>query len=203
MSEKLKILEMLDQGTITIEEANQLLEAAQESFPRGTEQGADLPLSPDMQRIRHFSYIPFGLSLLLLLLISWGTYALSRRVDGRITAGFVAMLVLLVLLFLITLLTFAMTRVPWLHVRVRSKVEGDLEGASKHKGFAISLPVPLTLAQWGLHIAQRFVAREQKTQLDMAATLLRSVKHDLGKPGTDPIVVDVDDADERVQIYIG
>lgn len=205
MSETLKILEMLDQGTITVEEANQLLEAAQEGNPQAAEHATDVPLalSPNMQRFRHFSYIPFGVSLLLLLLIGWGTYALSRQADGRITAGFVVMLILLVLILVITVLTFAMTRAPWLHVRVQGKTGGDSEDGPKRKGFAISLPVPVTLGQWGLRVAQRFVGEEQRTQLDMAASLLRSVKHDLGKPGTDPIVVDVDDTDEHVQIYIG
>ena len=201
MNEKLKILEMLRQGTITVDEANQLLEAARDTTPQFSEGEVEAPSvhSPDLQRFRYLSYIPFALTLLLLLLTGWGAIALSRRADGRITAGFVMILILLVLLCLSMLLTFAMTRVPWLHLRIRNKAKKD----SSRKNFAISLPVPLTLGQWGLRIAQRFVDEEQGTQLDMAASLLRSVKRDLGKPGTDPIVVDVDDADERVQIYIG
>ena len=205
MSEKLKILEMLDQGTITVDEANQLLEAAQDGTSQAVEESADAPtaVSPNMQRFRLLSYIPFGVSLLLFLLVGWGTYALSRRADGRITAGFVAMLILLVFVLLTTLLAFAMTRMPWVHVRIQSKNKGATEGKPTPKRFAISLPVPLSLGQWGLRIAHRFVGEDHAVELDTAATLLQSVKHDLGKPGTDPIVVDIDDADERVQIYIG
>jgi hypothetical protein len=203
VSEKLEILEMLRKGTITVDEASELLEAAQERSPQpvDAEIGAPPAVPLDMQRFRHLSYIPFGVCLLLLALITWGTVALARRIDGQITFGFVVLLILLVLLGLCTILAFLMTRAPWLHVRVRSKSQ---EGSSKkHRGFAISLPVPFALAQWALRIGQRYVSEEQGPQLDLAASILRSVKHDVGKPGSDPIVVDVDDEDERVQVYIG
>lgn len=205
MSEKIKILELLDQGTITVDEANQLLEAAQDDTPQVTESETDAPPapSPNMQRFRRLSYIPFGVSVLLLFLTAWGTYALSRRGDSRITAGFVVMLILLVLTSLLTWLTFAMTRVPWLHVRVRQNVKEASGGKRALKRFALSLPVPLSLAQWALRIAPHYVGEDQAGNLEIATTLLQTVKHDLGKPGTDPIVIDVDDEDERVQVYIG
>jgi cytochrome bd-type quinol oxidase subunit 1 len=205
MSEKLEILEMLNQGTITVEEANRLLEAVQDDTPPTTKSETDSPppAAPNLQRFRHLSYIPFGVFVLLLVLAAWGTYALSRRADGQITAGFVAMLVVLVLCSLLTWFTFAMTRMPWLHVRVRSKSGQTPEGKASYKRFIISLPVPLALAQWGLRIAPRYVSEEQAAQVEMAASVLQSVRHDLGKPGTDPIAIDVDDNDERVQIYFG
>jgi len=205
VSEKLKILEMLDQGTITVKEANQLLDVAQDDTVQAGQDSMDAPAAvpPSMQRFRHLSYIPFGVSLLLLLLLGWGTYALSRRVDGRITAGFVALVIVLVLVFFTTLLAFAMTRMPWLHVRIQSKNKDELDGKPTTRKLIISLPVPLSLAQWGLRIAHRYVGEDRAVDLNAAAALLKSVRHDLGKPGTDPIVVDIDDADDRVQIYIG
>jgi cytochrome bd-type quinol oxidase subunit 1 len=205
MDEKLRILEMLDQGTITVEEANQLLEAARDDAPPAVEGPPDTPpaVPPNLQRFRRLSYVPFGITVLLLALAAWGTYALSRRGDGRITAGFVVMLILLVLVSLLTWLTFAMTRVPWLHVRVQSRSEASAKGKNHPKRIAISLPVPLTLAQWALRIAPRYVGEDQVAQVEMAASLLQSIRGDLGKPGSDPIVIDVDDQDERVQVYIG
>jgi hypothetical protein len=205
VSEKLEILEMLNQGTITVEEANRLLEAVQDDTSPAAESKADSPpaAAPDLQRFRNLSYIPFGVSVLLLVLAAWGTFALSRRADGQITAGFVVMVVVLVLCSLLTWLTLAMTRMPWLHVRVRDRSEQTSKGKPTHKRFIISLPVPLALAQWGLRIAPRYVGEEQVAQVEMAAAVLQSFRHDLGKPGTDPIVIDVDDNDERVQIYFG
>jgi hypothetical protein len=204
VSEKLKILEMLHKGTISPDEASQLLEAIGDLTPEaGVSETAAPPIvSPNMQRFRRFSYIPFGISLFLLLLVGWGTWALSHQVDGRITAGFVILVILLVFVFLATSLAFAMTRMPWLHVRVQDRSQGR-DGETVRKKLAISLPVPLSLAQWGLRIAHRYVGEDQAANLDVAATMLRTVGHDLGKPGTDPIIVDVDDEDERVQVYIG
>ena len=205
MDEKLRILEMLDQGTITVEQANQLLEALQDEVPPAVEEDTDLPAAvpPDLQRFRRLSYVPFGLSVLLLLLAAWGTYALSRRGDGQITAGFVAMLILLILVSLLTWLTFAMTQVPWLHVRVQSKGEVNSKGKPTYKRFIISLPVPLSLAQWALRIAPRYVGEDQAENIAAATALLQTVRQDLGKPGTDPIAIDIDDEEERVQVYVG
>jgi len=205
VSEKLKTLEMLDQGTITVEEANQLLEVAQGDPVQASRDSTDFPTAvpPTMQRFRHLSYIPFGVSLLLFLLLGWGTNALSRRMDGRITAGFVVLVILFVVVFFITLLAFAMTRMPWLHVRIQSRDKGESDGRPATRKLIISLPVPLSLAQWGLRIAHRYVGEDRAVDLNAAAAMLKSVRHDLGKPGTDPIVVDIDDADDRVQIYIG
>jgi hypothetical protein len=203
VSETLRILELLQEGEITAEEATRLLEALKDTPPAGSPQAVSLPaVRPNMQRFRYFAYIPFGISLVALLLAGWGTLALSRQPDGRITAGYVMLVILLVLLFFTTLLAFAMTRVPWLHVRIQERSE-DEQGEPSWKRLAFSLPVPLSLAQWGLRIARRFVGEEHAAQLETAAALLRSSAGELGKPGGEPIIVEVEDENEHVQVYIG
>jgi hypothetical protein len=204
MTDKLKVLEMLQDGTITVDEASKLLEAVQAETALGPTVADALlqptdptPVPPDMQRFRRLSYIPFGISVLFLLLTGWGTLVVYQRTGGRITFGFVVLTTLVLLALLATALTLAMTVAPWLHVRISS------ESGGKPTRFAISLPAPLGLASWALRIAHRFVDEEQAAYLSAAAGVLASVRHEMGKPGIDPIVVDIDDEDERVQVYIG
>ena len=209
MNEKLDILQMLHDGTISVDEASKLLEAvsgaglAEVDTDKGrafSKESAEPPaVPPDMGRFRRLSYIPFALSLAILALTGGGAYALYLRTEGRITFGFVVLLALCVLALLITALALWATTVPWLHVRIRSAPDKGSFGTR----IAISLPVPLTLAGWGLRLAHRFVDRETAGHLNAATALVQAMRQDLGKPGAEPIVVDVHDEDERVQVYIG
>lgn len=218
VNEKLEILQMLHQNKISVDEASTLLEAISSAdmadgdanlrmIPRTpvrleSNESPAIPrdaLHPDMGRFRRLSYIPFASSLAILALIGSGAYATYLRVEGKITFGFVLLLALSVLALLITALAWWATMVPWLHVRIRS---ANREGSSATR-FAISLPVPLTLTGWGLRIAHRFVDQDVAGHLDAAAALIAAMRQDLGKPGAEPIVVDVNDENEHVQVYIG
>jgi hypothetical protein len=209
VNEKLKILQMLREGTISVDEASVLLEAVAgtdpsygnadqvtASFIEGVEAHT---ASPDVGRFRRLSYIPLVVSTIALILSTWGTYALFHRAQGRITFGFVLLVILSVLAFLATVLALWATAVPWIHVRIRSAPNAESRGTR----IAFSLPLPLTLAGWGLRLAHRFVNRETADRLDAAAALLKAMRQDLGKPGAEPISIDVSDEQERVQVYIG
>jgi hypothetical protein len=209
MDTKLDILQMLNDGIISVDEASKLLEAVSDATPTGatpdegvtlTSESIEPPAMPaDMGRFRRLSYIPFALSFAMLMLTGGGAYATFLRTEGRLTFGFVLLLALFILALLITTLALWATTVPWLHVRIRSTPK---EGSSGTR-FAISLPLPLTLAGWAMRLAHRFVDVDTAGRLDAAAALLHTMRHDLGKPGAEPVVVDVNDDDERVQVYIG
>ena len=206
MNEKLEILEMVQDGKITVDEASSLLEALEgqaSALPQddatSLSEVSSPSAPPEMDRFRRFSYIPLAISLVITLLTGWGSYAIFRRTEGRITFGFILVTAFFVLAFAITILALWATTVPWLHVRIRSAPKKDSKGTR----LAISMPLPLSLAGWGLRFAHRFVDQETAGHLDAAGTLVLAMKNDLGKPGADPIVVDVDDEDERVQVYIG
>ena len=213
-NEKLEILQMVQENKITVDEASRLLEALDSPAPlRAGELDLAPPqgeapspaIPPDMARFRRFSVIPCAISLALTTLTGWGSYALYRRAEGRITFGFVLVTALFVLAFALTALALWATTVPWLHVRVRSAPRSRDAGGDGSTGtrLAISMPLPLGLAGWILRFAHRFVDRETAGHLDAAGALLMAMRRDLGQPGADPIVIDVDDEDERVQVYIG
>jgi hypothetical protein len=202
MDETLQILQMLEKGTISADEAHRLLGAVRPALDKqpesvqhtATEPPSPAASAPDFRRYRLLSYIPLAGALVILFLSGWGAYVLYRHAETRITAGFVVVLIVAVLALLLAALTLWMATVPWLHVRIRD-----------HTGhrIAISLPLPLRLAYWGLHLARRFVHDESTAQLDAAAHMIQAVRTSLPTPTREPIAIDVDDDGERVQVYIG
>ncbi len=82
---------------------------------------------------------------------------------------------------------------PWLHVRVHQR-----PGQSPQK-IAISFPLPLRLAGWGLRTFGHFIPNMEGVDLQGIMIAL----DESAKDGT-PFFVDVDDEDgERVQVFIG
>jgi len=201
VDEALRILQMLEQGAISADEAHQLLMAIQpdrEKQPADVQLASAEPVSgsaaPNFRRYRLLSRIPFGVSLAILLLCVWWTYTLYRNTGGHVTAGLVVLLIVTALMLLLTVVTLWMSATPWLHVRIRDR------GGRR---IAISLPLPLTLAYWGLHLAQRFVHDQSTPQLDAAAQMVQAVRSSRPNLTREPIAIDVDDEGERVQVYIG
>jgi hypothetical protein len=114
MSEK-HILSMLEQGTITVDEAARLLEATATSQiptdpePLGEDGASPQPepkytslepdqaipgsLAPEAARWKRIQQIPLAVSLIALLFSAWGLYRIYVRADARITPGWVAVLV--------------------------------------------------------------------------------------------------------------
>ena len=82
---------------------------------------------------------------------------------------------------------------PWLHVRIHQR-----PGQSPQK-IAISFPLPIRLAGWGLRTFGHYIPNMEGMDLDNVLVAL----NESAKDGT-PFFVDVDDEDgERVQVFIG
>ena len=86
-------------------------------------------------------------------------------------------------------------RATWVHLRVDER---------QGRSIAISLPLPLGLAGWGVNIARGFVKADQRQNLDMVADFIEAAQQNLQAPGSDPLMINIDDDDgDRVQVYIG
>jgi len=82
---------------------------------------------------------------------------------------------------------------PWLHVRIHQR-----PGQSPQK-IAISFPLPIRLAGWGLRTFGHYIPNMEGMDLENVLVAL----NESAKDGT-PFFVDVDDEDgERVQVFIG
>ena len=188
-NERDKILAMVEEGTITAEEANELLAAVEE----GNDQAPPAPdISwPGMPQRGQTWQRPFNASLMGA--ISGGVLLLAtRKAEGF--WGLIRLLVLWPLTLtagLIALITYFTKDSPWLHLRVKTH-----DG----KDFSVSLPFPAE----GLQKALRF-AHDQATDDDVrekigaAAEILAEM--DTGDL-KDPVVIDISDEGDSVQLFL-
>lgn len=194
--ERDKVLAMLQNGTIDAEQANELLEAlepeeGQMTVTAVTETTGDIP---DMARYRSFWVAPFVvLSAVTTLLAMW-LRALSTNRKSKLPFGFLFVLSLFLFSLGLTILMFMSRKSTWVHVRIQEK-----DGAN----IAISMPLPLSLASWALDFAREFVEGEALDNLEMAATAIAAAQENFNDPSADPIMINVDDEDAHVQVFIG
>ncbi len=206
MSEaKKQILQMLQDGKVTADQAMELLQAV---TPTGESETFDSeepePLTgdiiqpsapPDMGRFRQFWQIPFFIALGALIVSGLGLRSLYRSSEGNISFWFICVWSIFVFTFILAMLAFMSRNAAWVHVRVKER------GGRR---ISISLPLPLSLASWVLKIIRGFVGDEEREKLDLAASLITAARENLKMPGSDPLMVNVNDDDgEQVQVYIG
>ncbi|MCB9423226.1 MAG: hypothetical protein H6667_25745 [Ardenticatenaceae bacterium] len=200
MSEARKqVLQMLQDGKLTAEQAQELLQALEPTTeePQEAIEGEVVqPVEPpDMERFRRFWQYPFFIALAVLVAVGLGLRSLYQASEGMMTFWLFCVSGIFALTFILTVLAFMSRSAPWVHVRVKEKTGRKI---------AISLPLPMGLAQWGIGIARNFVPETEQGNLDMAAEFIRSARHDLKGPGTEPLMINVDDEDgDQVQVFIG
>jgi len=198
-----RILQMLENGSITAEEAEKLLSAlgAESSVVESEVKPAttlDLPgetsynPSPALTRFRHYWRIPFIVALGSLILSFVGLTLMYQSASQVAFLGFLCVWSIFVIALLATTFLLLVRNAPWLHLRVKEK-----EG----RRIAISLPLPMRLGEWGINIAKNFVPAGQRPNLEMAADFMSELSRN---PDQEPFVVDIDDEDgDQVQIFIG
>jgi hypothetical protein len=196
-----QVLQMLQDGKLTAEQAQELLQALEpESTTDDTREAIQGEIvepvePPDMDRFRRFWQYPFFISLAVLIAVGFGLRSMYQASEGAMTFWFFCVLSLFILTFILTALAFISRSAPWLHIRIKGK-EGNK--------IAISLPLPMGLAQWGIGIARNFVPESEQANLDMAATFIRTARHNLNGPDVEPLMINVDDEDgDQVQVFIG
>ena len=194
--ERLQILKMLEAGAINAQEAATLLAALKESAASAEAEPEVevLPRVPGPAERRESHWARFwiyplmvgGGVLLLGGLITSLVYA-TGAARGWLVCGWVP----LFLGLMVVVLALWSRRAPWLHVRIS-------EGGQRK--MAISFPVPLTLAGWGVRIARPFVPQLEETGVDELILALRD-----SASRNEPLFVDVEDneAGERVEVYLG
>jgi MFS family permease len=194
--EKLRILEMVSAGEIDAEEAATLLAAL--SGPEAGEAAesvevmpspAVLPEEVSANRWARFWIYPLmagGVVLIAGALIMGLVYGTGAAPGWRV-CGWLPMILGLGVMFLALWSRTA----TWLHLRVTE---------SEGRKIAISFPLPLSLAAWGLRLAQPFVPQLGETGVDDLIIVLQE-----GASRGEPLTIDVQDDEkgEKVEIYIG
>ncbi len=193
------ILQMVSAGTITAEEADRLLSAIE--GPPAVEDTSlarppavdDLPPLPPIAELRRGWQIPFAGSLLV------AAFSLTRLVAGRGRQGILSRLdrgvhgLLFVTAALAALFFLGGREARWLYLKI-DQADG--------RRFTLSLPVPVGLLVWLLRFARRVNTDPALVgQLDAALDFLREMQVEMDSPGGQPVTIDINEEDQRVQIY--
>jgi hypothetical protein len=200
----LKVLKMIEEGTITAEEGERLLAALKTGSQEVDEGGMEVgppPPPPSPPPDPEIEPVPVGpppfwthvwiypLVTGIALLAGMG-YLTNLLITGGEKLGWLICTIPLALFGgLVALLAWWSTYSRWLHVRIQD------DG----KKINISLPLPLRPAAWLVRLVRPFVPQLQEVPVDEFILSLANLDNEEGL-----LVVDVDEGKgEKVQVYFG
>ena len=214
--ERKKILQMVEEGKITAEQAASLLQALegdQQDQPQVQDQPeAEVQIiqpepassfagsetsAPEFEevkaRARRFAMIPLWTGVAVTLLSAWGIYAI---LDGIGTSFWWICLLfpLFIGIFLIAIGAGSQTS-RWIYVNVDRRYAEEWP-----RTITLGFPLPLGLTSWFLRNFGRNIHGLGNTSVDDIIQIL-----DATRTSGDPLIVNVQDDDEgeHVQVYIG
>jgi hypothetical protein len=194
----LEVLRLIEHGTISAEEGEMLLEALDVGSEPKVESSISILAGPRAAAEESETWQsgpPAWAQGAWIVLLTGGVLLIGLA--GMATALLVAVgsrpgwLVCTLPLMLMGALAIALASwsrtARWLHVRVRDQ----------DTRFRISLPLPLRPAAWLARLARPFVPNMQDIPVDQMILALAEME------GEGPLVVEVGEAGEEVQVYLG
>ncbi len=202
--ERMRILEMIEQGTITSQEGADLIRALEElddeswhqdpepeAAPPPPREGRPPDPPPDMTRWRNFWYVPLAIGVVVTGFS--GLLVFAGNQGGWHWFWMVcAWTPLLLGIFVITAAWLSRTA-RWLHVRVNT---GEDEWPRR---IALSFPLPIGLTAFAMKLFGRFIPGMDQVPLEEAMMAIKE-----GTNPESPVYIEVDEpGGEHVQVYIG
>lgn len=205
--ERKKILQMVEEGKISAEEAANLMRALEtdeveaeievvQAEPSSGYEGSETsaPEFEDVKaRARQFAMIPLWVGVVIAVLSSWGIY--SIQMNTGMNFWFYCLLFPLFLGVLLIVIGAGGQSSRWLYVNVDRRHAED-----GPRNITLGFPLPLALTSWFLRTFGHNIQGMKNTNVDDIIQILDAT----GKSG-EPFIVNVsnDDDGERVQVYIG
>ena len=205
--ERKKILQMVEQGKISAEEAANLMRALEADIDPAEIEVVELGPAPGFEgtetsapefeevkaRARRFAMIPLWIGVLIAVLSAWGIYAIQQ--NAGMNLWFYCLLFPLFLGVLLIVLGAGGQSSRWLYVNVDRRYAED-----GPRNITLGFPLPLGLTSWFLRTFGHNIHGMKNTNVDDIIQILDAT----GKTG-EPFIVNVqDDKDgEHVQVYIG
>jgi hypothetical protein len=205
--ERKKILQMVQDGKISAEQAASLMRALEaDADPAGAdveviEAGAgsvgEATDAPEFEaikaRARRFAMIPLWIGVFLTVLSAWGMYSIQQR--AGVNFWFVFLLIPLLLGVVLIALGASGQTSKWLYVNVDRRNAHD-----GPRNITLGFPLPLGLAAWFLRTFGHNIRGMRNTNVDEIIQILDAT----GKSGA-PLIINANDNEdgEHVQVYIG
>jgi hypothetical protein len=205
--ERRKILQMVEEGKISAEEAASLMRALEadadgaeievlEPEPASGFTGNETS-APEFEevkrRARRFAMIPLWTGTLIAVLSAWGMFGIQQ--NAGMNFWFYCLLFPLFLGILLIAIGAGGQSSRWLYVNVDRRFAHD-----GPKNITLGFPLPLGLTSWFLRTFGHYIHGMNNTNVDDIIHILDAT----GKSG-EPFIVNVNDDEdgERVQVYIG
>jgi len=205
--ERKKILQMVQDGKISAEQAASLMralnadadsaEAEVEVVEMGTSSGYAGNDAPEFEevksRARRFAMIPLWIGVFIAVMSAWGIYSVQQ--SAGVNFWFFCLLVPLLLGVLLIALGAGGENSKWLYVNVDRRNARDWP-----RNITLGFPLPLGLTAWFLRNFGQYIHGMEKTNVDEIIQILDAT----GKSGT-PLIINANDNEdgEHVQVYIG
>ena len=194
-TERMHILQMIEDGKISAAEGLRLLDAlgAAESAALPPDAAQAAP-DPGLDHWRRWWMMPLWVGIGVLLVGSLLMFDAYQ--SGGVGFGFACATLPFIAGVLIMALAASSRSARWLHVRVRANQDSD----DWPHNIALSFPLPIRFTAWLLRTFGAFIPRLKDHGLDELILALAETT----SPGS-PLYVDVGEGDsgERVQVYIG
>jgi hypothetical protein len=203
--ERRKILQMVEEGKISAEQAATLMRALDADSTRakievlesGTGSGGERPDAPEFEQVkaraRRFAMLPLWIGVFLAVLSAWGIYSVQQSAG----VNFWSFCLMIPLLFGVLLITLGASGQSsrWLYVNV------DRRNAQEWpRNITLGFPLPFGLTAWILRTFGHNIRVMKNTNVDEIMQILDAT----GKSGA-PLIINANDNEdgEHVQVYIG
>jgi len=207
VEERRKILQMVQDGKISAEQAASLMraldadadtsEADVEVIEPGASFGGDPSDAPEFEaikaRARRFAMIPLWIGVALTVLSAWAIYSVQQSAGMNFWFFFLMIPLLIGVLFIALGASGQSSR--WLYVNVDRRNAHD-----GPRNITLGFPLPLGLTAWFLRTFGQNMRGMKNTNVDEIIQLLDAT----GKSGA-PLIINANDNEdgEHVQVYIG
>ncbi|HEY9528201.1 MAG TPA: hypothetical protein VIR02_13995 [Anaerolineales bacterium] len=207
VEERRKILQMVQDGKISAEQAASLMraldadadpsEADVEVIEPGAGFGGDPSDAPEFEaikaRARRFAMIPLWIGVALTVLSAWAIYSVQQSSGMNFWFFFLMIPLLIGVLFIALGASGQSSR--WLYVNVDRRNAHD-----GPRNITLGFPLPLGLTAWFLRTFGHNMRGMKNTNVDEIIQLLDAT----GKSGA-PLIINANDNEdgEHVQVYIG
>jgi len=205
--ERKKILQMVQDGKISAEQAANLMRAVEsdpdaaeaevevvETEANFSEERTDAPEFEEVKaRARRFAMIPLWIGVFISVVSAWAIYAVQQ--SAGLNFWFFCLLVPFLLGVLLIVLGAGGQSSKWLYVNVNRRNANDWP-----RNITLGFPLPLGLTAWFLRTFGRNIRGMQNTNVDEIIQILDAT----GKSGA-PLIINANDNEdgEHVQVYIG
>jgi len=205
--ERKKILQMVEEGRISAEEAASLMRALDNDSAEEQINAYDVETGSGFEgsetsapefdqvkvRARRFAAIPLWIGVSIAVLSAWGIFSIQQNVG--VNFWFFCLIFPLLLGVLLIAAGSAGQGSKWLYVNVDRPYADDWP-----RNITFGFPIPLGLTAWFMRNFGHNINGMNKTRVDGIVEVLNATGN-----SNDPFIVNVDDSDggERVQVYIG